>query len=268
MSSANLPERTFIAPTQRNIHEQYTAKVDIITEPKSWQKVHVSIIKHDEDGTEDVIFEYDRNYAMMKTFEPFRQLKNNVWHDYALISTEYTRFEVVDLEKGQIIATESYPIYTQDMHDACVARGGIETREVGQEMPGVGFCPTAFKVFDWRERFNDESMTKTYTPYKATEPELVYSDEKFYAYSGQWAIYSGCIWGDDSGWKVRYIDLSRISEGIVTSDERFGYLQLAGGLDQVDYYSDDDRFTFPIEISTSRSTGKSYPIYAEWEEED
>jgi hypothetical protein len=37
----------------------------------------------------------------------------------------------------------------------------------------------------------------------------------------------GCIWGDDSSWKVQYLDLSRIQDGLINRDERFGYIELA-----------------------------------------
>jgi hypothetical protein len=33
--------------------------------------------------------------------------------------------------------------------------------------------------------------------------------------------------GDDSSWKVQYLDLSRVQQGVVRRDERFGYLELA-----------------------------------------
>jgi len=206
---------------------------------------------------------------MMKTFEPFRQFKDNVWHDYALISTQYTRFEVVDLEIGKIVATEAYPTYTQEMYDWLSNRGSKPTKEVGEEMPGSGFCPVEFKVFNWHERFNEDSLTKKWTPRNSSGEQWFYNEKEFYSYAGHWAIYSGCVWGDDSGgWKVRYIDLSRISEGIVTSEERFGYIQLAGALSKVEYDSHDDRFIFPIELSTSREDGKSYPVDAIWDEDN
>lgn len=37
---------------------------------------------------------------------------------------------------------------------------------------------------------------------------------------------SGCVWGDDSSWKLQYLDLSRADEGIVKRDQRFGYFEL------------------------------------------
>ena len=40
---------------------------------------------------------------------------------------------------------------------------------------------------------------------------------------------AGCVWGDDSSWKLQYLDLSRAAEGIVRREERFGYLELPAG---------------------------------------
>jgi hypothetical protein len=35
------------------------------------------------------------------------------------------------------------------------------------------------------------------------------------------------IWGDDSSWKLQYLDLSQIRQGIIHRDDRFGYVELA-----------------------------------------
>lgn len=37
----------------------------------------------------------------------------------------------------------------------------------------------------------------------------------------------GCIWGDDSSWKVQYLDLSDVPKGEIRREERFGYVKLA-----------------------------------------
>jgi hypothetical protein len=55
---------------------------------------------------------------------------------------------------------------------------------------------------------------------------------------------AGCIWGDDSSWKVQYLDLSRAAQGIVRREERFGYIELPDGatlesaIDLSDYQHD------------------------------
>ncbi|HWH10612.1 MAG TPA: hypothetical protein VG165_05755 [Solirubrobacteraceae bacterium] len=37
---------------------------------------------------------------------------------------------------------------------------------------------------------------------------------------------AGCIWGDDSSWKLQALNLSRVEEGCLARDERFGYVEL------------------------------------------
>jgi hypothetical protein len=47
--------------------------------------------------------------------------------------------------------------------------------------------------------------------------------------TGDFGFVWGCIWGDDGSWKVQYLDLSRVREGVVRREERFGYVELATG---------------------------------------
>lgn len=44
---------------------------------------------------------------------------------------------------------------------------------------------------------------------------------------GDFGFVWGCHWGDDGSWKVQYLDLSRVQEGVVRREERFGYVELA-----------------------------------------
>ena len=37
---------------------------------------------------------------------------------------------------------------------------------------------------------------------------------------------AGCHWGDDTSWKIQYLDLSEAEKGIVKRDARFGYIAL------------------------------------------
>jgi len=70
----------------------------------------------------------------------------------------------------------------------------------GEESSAVGFCPTGY-----------------YVPYRPDR-----------GLTGDWGFVSGCIWGDDSSWKVQYLDLSGAGRGQIVRDERFGYLELPG----------------------------------------
>lgn len=110
--------------------------------------------------------------------------------DLALISRDYTATAVLDLSSGEIIAEEA--------------------REPN------GFCPVGFYVPDWLD-VNDESAVP---------------GGKYWTADCEWPVGDfgfvwGCNWGDDSSWKVQYLDLSRVQQGIIARDERFGYVELA-----------------------------------------
>ena len=77
----------------------------------------------------------------------------------------------------------------------------------GEDPKGNGFCPTGFFVPSVE---CEDDLGTEYDP------------------NGQFGFVSGCVWGDDSSWKIQYLDLSRIDEGIITRDARFGYIELCG----------------------------------------
>src|SRR5215469_10543765 len=53
--------------------DRFTTRVTKTTPPGTWTNVHVDVL----DG-ETVIAGYDRNYGMLRTFEPFRQGDRNL----------------------------------------------------------------------------------------------------------------------------------------------------------------------------------------------
>jgi len=132
---------------------------------------------------------YERNYAMLQTFEPFRQGNR----EFALISRDYTRTAVLDLTSGEVVAEETQ-------------LGGA----------GTGFCPVGFFVPDWWD-VQDGS--------KLPGSEHWDSDDEWPV--GDFGFVWGCYWGDDSSWKVQYLDLSRVQQGIILRDGRYGYVELA-----------------------------------------
>jgi hypothetical protein len=136
---------------------------------------------------ERIISAYDRNYNMLQTFEPFRQNDRM----FALISTDYTATSVMDLHTGQIVAAE--------------------------EPHTNGFCPVGFYVPDWWDVHNGRTLPGSmyWRPLDDEWP------------TGDFGFVWGCVWGDDSSWKVQYLDLSRVRDGIIHRDDRFGYLKLA-----------------------------------------
>lgn len=270
--------RDFPVPSARSINEEYFCESeplyvdDTVSENEKVLsgKLAVKISRY-VDGQLKPVFEYVRNYrSMYDTFHPFRQLQDGVWYDYALISPEYTRFAVVDLQKQEIVAVLPYPQITEKFFEGLsdkALQGWAAEYKIGDMLPDSGFCPVDFKVFDWNERFRGKDINQLRRKLSADEPdEYVYSDKDLYAFTGQWAVYSGCVWGDDNGFKIRYIDLSRIREGIVTEDERFGYVTLSAPLAHISYYSDSDSFYIPTLLVTNRITGLSDPVGANWDD--
>jgi hypothetical protein len=140
----------------------------------------------DSEGVSEKICEYERHYPLLKTFEPFRQGDR----EFALISRNYTRTAVLDLQSGDVIAEEP-------------------------DTSG-GFCPVGFFVPDWWDVNNGSVIPGS--EYWSTDHEWPVGDCGFV-----W----GCYWGDDSFWKVQYLDLSGIQQGVLRRDERFGYVELS-----------------------------------------
>jgi hypothetical protein len=138
-------------------------------------------------GDIEKVCEYERNLWLGQTFEPFRQGSR----EFALISRDYTRTAVLDLGSGRVIAEEI-------------------------DSGGEGFCPVGFFVPDWWD-VNDGSII----------PGSEYWNADREWPNGDFGFVWGCHWGDDGSWKVQYLELSRVRQGVVRREERFGYVELA-----------------------------------------
>lgn len=179
------PTGLFEVPTRPTPRERYAAVVKPTTPPDRWTQVDVEIVEGDR-----VAATYHRNYAMLGTFEPFRQGDR----DFALISPNYTATSVIDLASGEIIA--------------------------GEEPHGYGFCPAGFYVPDWWD-VHSEWLVANHPP-----GSLNWSEDDEWPV-GEFGFVWGCVWGDDNSYKVQYLDLSAIKEGVLRRDDRFGYVELA-----------------------------------------
>ncbi len=156
------------------------------------------------------IGEYTRNYSCFakETFYPFNI--DDCW--YALYSKDYTATRVAKLTETELI-------------DWC-----------GEEESAMGFCPTEFYVPRYKtfESLNDNpsiAIKEFDNEYNNNPKEYHELSEKIYArYVGEYycdyGFLSGCYWGDDSSWKLRFIDLSEIHNKVLKIDERFGYFEL------------------------------------------
>jgi len=183
----------FEIPSQPKPRDKYVVKsLSKPNRPGTWDSTIVEVFRRTgSSGDLDKICEYERNYSLLRTFEPFRQGNK----EFALISRDYTTTAVLDLESGSVIAEE-------------IDEPGTPT--------GGGFCPVGFYVPDWWD-VNDGSVI----------PGSEYWDADHEWPNGDFGFVWGCHWGDDSSWKVQYLDLSRVQQGVVRREERFGYLELA-----------------------------------------
>lgn len=107
----------------------------------------------------------------------------------ALVAPGYTATSIMDLSTGEIIG--------------------------GEEPGSDGFCPAGFYVPDWWDVHDGSVLPGS----------MHWSPDREWPL-GDFGFVWGCIWGDDSSWKIQFLDLSDAGRGVVRRDERFGYLEL------------------------------------------
>jgi hypothetical protein len=169
--------------------------------PGTWNSTKVSIYRDNI-----LIGEYLRNYSNFgqQTFYPFKQGED--W--YALYSASYTATRVMKLHSDRI-------------EDWC-----------GEENDANGFCPMEIYVPQYIQRlfkcgssthpdefdifYTDADLTEIEFQAELDNPEFVKTE---YCNFG---FLCGCIWGDDSSQKIRYIDLSQIPDKVLSITEKFG----------------------------------------------
>lgn len=134
--------------------------------------------------------------------EVFRRLKDGgeekVGEYTRKYGTFYDTFEpFVKERKEYALVSDDYTSSTVISLEDCrvIARESLEPKS-------FGFCPTGF-----------------YVPFLG----------KDHPKNGHFGIVCGCVWGDDNSWKIEYLDLSRIEEGILTREARWGYVELPAG---------------------------------------
>jgi hypothetical protein len=114
--------------------------------------------------------------------------------DYILLDT-FHPFVQLDPGSGK---AETYALYSRN-HTATRVMDLPSCEDLGGEEPrSGGFCPVEY-----------------YVPY---DPER--------NMNGDFAFLSGCVWGDDSSWKLMYLDLKNAQHGEVNAFSKFGYLEL------------------------------------------
>ena len=161
---------------------------------KDFRHSWVGVFEREPGGAERLLGEFEVPAYLTGPFEPFAQGGRH----YALYCPMYDRLAVMELPSMRTVWAEP------------------EWDLTGEPPPGhVGLCPLDLYVPRSRPdhfRFRGET----------------YVDEV----DGQFGFVTGRYWGAE-GWNpIWYLDLSRVSEGVVTQDLRFGEHDSALPLEQ------------------------------------
>lgn len=222
----------------------YTAKVlEKIDNPPNegrptWNSIRVGIFRVEGDQQEQV-GEYIRNYpSFFNTFCYFRQGDG----EYALYSPNYTATRVIELPSCKDLGGEEphthgfcptdyyVPAY---MEYELVSPENVRRSRCNEPLP-ERFVPNTMK-FGRRDETTGQVVEYEVLSRPVT-PLLYYP----------FGFVSGCIWGDDTSYKIQYLDLSEVGKGIVKREERFGYIalpdkmSLRNAVDMEDYFYDPE----------------------------
>lgn len=220
-------------PWDREKPKYSVEAIRVKSRPGCWDITNCIIHRNTyEDGRtqQHPIYEYVYEYPSSNPpFEPFRQFNGKEWREYALFSSDYTRTSVLDLESLATVAEEE---------------GEYFTTSTGKHMMKEGFCPVQLYVPDYDDVHQDPERE-----FNKEDEHWDISDERPI---GQFGFVAGCIWGDDAGgWKIQYLDLSKISSGEIKRDDRFGYIELPYNLklkDAIRYHEGTESFTIGIQL--------------------
>lgn len=105
---------------------------------------------------------------------------------------------------------ELYALYAKNYTATRVLKliDGLFIDWCGEEVSSYGFCPIDFFV----------PTATNWDKEDCPEEQL------------DFGFVAGCIWGDDSSWKIQHLDLSEIHNKILTRSEKYGYISLPWAL--------------------------------------
>lgn len=138
-----------------------------------------------------------------------------------------------------------YALYSKD-YTATRVMSLPDCKDIcGEEPSGFGFCPV-----------------ELYVPMSANESDGEDLEDELPVDFG---FVAGCVWGDDSSWKIQYIDLSLLEQGIIKREDRFGYTELPRDMElreaiYIDKYS-DATFIRVVGSNTYRVTGSDFQSF-------
>lgn len=224
----------------------YAARVleKVETRPGCWHALRVGVFDGDQQ-----IGEYRRNYSsLLSTFCPFRQ--GDRW--FALYSRDYMYTRVMSLPDctdlgGEDSTTVEYRDHFCPMEyhvpELCGwANDPADPRPVPpNHQPDVWALQVALPGGGWRYYWPDDPQHPA--PDEARQAAYLAARVAFMSAADAWDVRNpivtrhaawgfvgGCVWGDDSSTKVQFLDLSRVAEGVIKRDDRFGYLELPRGV--------------------------------------
>lgn len=199
----------------------------------SWGYLRVGVFRNAE-GADEQIGEYTRNYRnIYETFFAFE----SEGRSYALYSPDYTATRVMELPSCRDIGGEEshsggfcpvayfVPAYVdQEMHysgppNSPYAEGKVLRRRKNKAV--IDDLKAAVSGWDARDLRTDDTK-----PYRIECKTEATSPLTYYPFG----FVAGCIWGDDSSWKVEYLDLHDVAQGMIRRDHRFGYIELPEGV--------------------------------------
>lgn len=224
--------------------ERFPVKTTPIpSKPGCWNKLLVEIFEKTPGSDPVKIGEYRRNYAsLFDTFLPFK--KNGKY--YALYSPSYTATRVMSLPDCKDLGGEEptgfgfcptgYAVpfgeYVHQPFDPSDPRPPVANHQADKWAT----------IVDRRHWWPDDKNGPDYSPEREAEylaekkrtHQLVseWNDRHPYvttAFNAEFGFVCGCVWGDDSSWKIQHLDLSQVEMGIVKRDDRYGYVELLGG---------------------------------------
>jgi len=157
------------------------------------QKIGVYDLDHDTRSMKK-IGSFKRDYPSfgVETFEPFK-LSNN-W--YALYSPDYTTTQIMELPSCKNIGGEKPDVAGFCPVEIYIPKYKIRSVNIGEEV----------RYFrDWENEHDSEDAAE----------EVHYDNIPGPEYYATFAFVQGCVWGDDSSWKLTVFDISNADNGII-----------------------------------------------------
>jgi hypothetical protein len=248
-----------------------------------WDYVTVGVYQQDEkDGPKKLLGTFERNYSTnFRNFSWCR--KGNRF--FALYSPKYTCTRVMEIFPGEgfkdiggeesIVVEDSYKnsnFCPTDLYILPLTEYVSEAHHVPNKYKDWAKLLENFPAGTYKSEFSASPERQSlYYPdgkrmraYKSKDKyEWVYGPERpmesgFVHLPPKHAFVAGCVWGDDSTWKIQYIDVSRIDEGIIKREERFGYIELPSHLTlkkAIELEEDGDRLSISITLTFDINTG-------------